>query len=158
MNQNVNHVDHVVWASHPETLLENMARLSELTGQQLMGPYDRPDIGARICLSWEGGIELVSPLDVVTPMADALRNHLSIKGEGLFAVIFGVPDIMDARARADKIGYQTSDIIESTGSEPWCHKTAVMKESVVGTFMGSLFLYGEILYNDGVFITKTASA
>jgi hypothetical protein len=153
MNQNINHVDHVIWASYPETLVENVARLAELTGRPLQGPYERRDVGVSVYLSWEGGIEILSPLDVETPTADALRSHLDTKGEGLFAIVFGVPDIAEARTRAERLGYQPGDQVENRGDAPWEDKTEVMKEVVVGNFMNSLFIFGEIVFKDGIFVT-----
>jgi hypothetical protein len=153
MNQNINHVDHVIWISPIENLMANVAQLSELTNHKFDGPFDREELGVRSCLSWEGGIEILAPLDIATPLADRIREHLATKGEGLFAIVFGVPDIMAAKARADRLGYRTSDLVENRGDEPWGHKTAAMKESMVGDFMNSLFIFGEIVYQDGVFIT-----
>ena len=62
MNQNINHVDHVLWVSHLKNQEANVARLSELTNQQFDGPVSRPDVGLRVYLSWEGGLEIVAPL------------------------------------------------------------------------------------------------
>jgi hypothetical protein len=154
MNQNINHVNHVIWVSQPDNQAANVARLSKLTNQQFDGPYERPDVGVRAYLSWEGGLEILSPLDVVTPVAESLRGHLAARGEGLFGIVFGVPDITAAKARADRLGYQTTPLTENLGDEPWRHKTVVMKESVVGSFMNSLFIFGEIVYKDGIFITN----
>jgi hypothetical protein len=154
MNQNINHVDHVLWVSHLKNQEANVARLSELTNQQFDGPVSRPDVGLRVYLSWEGGLEIVAPLDVDTPIANSLRDHLTKKGEGLFGVVFGVPDIDAARARAERLGYKTGELVENLGDEPWKDKNVVMKESVVGEFMNSLFVFGEIVFRDGVFITQ----
>jgi hypothetical protein len=154
MNQNVNHLDHVLWLCRLENIEHYVGKLSALTGRSFHGPVDRADLGARVFISWEGGLEIIAPLDMDTPFTAQCRARLGQNGEGLWTVVFGVPDIQEARARAERLGYQTSDLIENPEDAPWQHQTKVMKESVVGEFMNSIFVFGEIEYADGVFQTQ----
>lgn len=153
MNQNVNHMDHVLWLCRLENIESYVKELSALTGRSFHGPVDRADLGARVFISWEGGLEIIAPLDMDTPFTTQCRARLEQKGEGLWTVVFGVPDIGQARARAERLGYQTSDLIENPPDAPWQHQTRVMKESVVGEFMNTGFVFGEIEYEAGVFVT-----
>jgi len=61
-------------------------------------------------------------------------------------VIFGVADIDVARERAIKLGYSVSPLIENAGHEPYIGETEVMKEVMVGDFMNSILVFGEIRY------------
>lgn len=154
MNQNINHVDHIVWVSHLENLEANVAKLEQLARVKLRGPFDRTDLGMRVCVSFEGGVEILAPLDGIdTVMSRFCRDALEKKGEGMFAIVYGVPDIMEARENAARLGYTPGPILECVGGEPWETDIGKFKESVICEFMNTLFVYGEIDYPDGVFIT-----
>jgi hypothetical protein len=158
MNQNVNHVDHIVWASYPQNLEANVRRLEELTKSVLDGPFDRVDLGMRVCVSFASGVEIISPLEGLdTPMTRRLWSFLEKQGESMFCVVFGVPDIEEARQRARKMGYEPGVLLTHVGSEPWVHKTEKFLESVVGDFMGTMFAFGEIEYANGVFMTQKSA-
>lgn len=154
MNQNINHVDHIVWVSHLENLEANVAKLEALTRVKLHGPFDRTDQGMRVCVSFEGGVEILAPLDGYdTVMSRHCRAWLEKSGEGMFAVVFGVRDIMEAREHAARLGYTPGPLLECVGGEPWATDLGKFQESVICEFMNILFVYGEIDYPDGVFIT-----
>lgn len=157
LKQNINHVDHIVWVSRPETMAENVRKLSALTRCEMHGPFDRTDQGLRVCVSFTGGVEIVAPIDGIdTVMTRFLRDFLDKRDEGLMFCIFGVPDIMEAREHAASLGYVPGPLLQSVGGEPWAHELAKFKESVICEFMNSYFVYGEIDYPDGVFITTMA--
>lgn len=150
MDQNFNRVDHVIWACRAENQVAYIKKLSALTKHVFDGPHERPDVGVRTYLSWEGGLQILAPMDVDTLFACAMREHLETKGEGLYGVVFGVPDIEEAKLRAVELGYQPSDTIRNNGDEPWASKTEKMEEAIVGDFINSIFIFGEITYRDGV--------
>ena len=154
MNQNINHVDHIMWMVHFKNQEVYVRQLSELFKVKFDGPFMRPDMGLCSWLTWEGGLEVLAPLDDDTPAANQLREELQQKGEGFWGMAFGVPHIQRAREHALRLGYQASDIIENTGSEPWHHKTQTMKEVIIGDFLGVKLIFGEIVYRDGIFQTQ----
>jgi hypothetical protein len=153
MNQNVNHVDHVVWVAEPDNHQKFVDKLSALFDVEFEGPFERADVGMAVSVSWGGGLEVVSPAGPGM-LHEQLRDHLANRGESVFAVVFGVPDIEKARAHAESLGYQTSPLLESIGGEPWGHQLLSLKESAIGEFAGTLLLFGEITYPDGVFRTQ----
>jgi hypothetical protein len=153
MNQNVNHVDHVVWVAEPDNHQRFVDKLSALFDVEFEGPFERTDMGITVSVSWGGGLEVVSP-GATGPFSEKARNHLDSRGESVFAMIFGIPDIEKARARAESLGYQTSPVIENMGGEPWGHQLLSFKESAIEEFAGTLLLFGEITYPDGVFRTQ----
>ncbi|WP_072807465.1 hypothetical protein [Rhodococcoides yunnanense] len=151
MKQNVNHVDHVVWVAHLDSQAAHADKLGALAGQSLEGPFDRTDLGVRIYMSWETGLEILSPL----PNYDSDFNRMLVaalaeRGEGVLAVVFGVPDLEEARERARLAGYSPGDPIATAGDAPWDRKTSKFAESFVGDFLGSYFIYGEIAYAPGI--------
>lgn len=151
MDQNVNHVDHVIWACWLEELSGYVDRLSAVTGVAFDGPWDKVNLGIRVYISWEAGLEIIAPLEPSEiAFAQKLAEHLRARGSGIYAIVFGVRDISLARRRALDLGYEPSAVIEQLGDEPWFDKTVTMKEVLVGDFMQSLLIFGEITYPPGV--------
>lgn len=151
MKQNVNHVDHVVWIAHLDTQAAHAKKLGTLAGQPLEGPFDRTDLGVRIYMSWETGLEILSPLpEHDSEFQRMLVAALADRGEGVMAVVFGVPDLQEARERARLAGHESGEPITTSGGAPWATKTPKFEESFVGDFLGSYFIYGEIVYAPGI--------
>jgi hypothetical protein len=159
VNQNVNHVDHVIWVCRPENQLAYVQNLAVLTTREFQGPFYRTDMAICVYLSWGGGLEIIAPLDEDNPVANHMREHIEKNGEGLFGVVFGVPDIEAAMSRAAEIGYrEQSEILVNTGQEQWHKILHEMKEVRVGDFMNSLFIFGQIEYEDGIFTTRKSDS
>ena len=154
MAQNLKHVDHVLWVCRAENQERYVEQLAELTEAEFRGPLERDDLGVRIYISLSSGLEVVSPLKINTGHSQLLEDHLAIRGEGLFGVVFGVSDIDKARDRAISLGYEVSPLIENSGDEEHAKETDVMKEVLVGDFMNSVFLFGEIRYAKGILQTS----
>jgi catechol 2,3-dioxygenase-like lactoylglutathione lyase family enzyme len=56
-------------------------------------------LGLQVAMSWDAGIELVSPL----PNRDSIVKHiLETRGEGIIAVIFNLDDVDQARQAAEE--------------------------------------------------------
>lgn len=81
---------------------------SELLGAKFhdVGVVDK--FGIRALVSWDGGLEIVSP---VTEDSDAAR-FLRDKGEGVYNVIFNVDDADQAASRAKALGVRQTGVIE----------------------------------------------
>ena len=146
MRQNINRVDHVVWLSQLQNQDANVRKLSELCNLDFGESYSNHHLGVRIYLSWEAGLEIIAPLGQEAPFAIQLHDHLARRGEGFFAVIFGVDDIVKARERTAALNYQVGDVLQLVGDEPFARKTEVMKEIFVGEFMRTVMIFGEIVY------------
>jgi hypothetical protein len=150
MAQNTKRVDHVFWMCKLENQERYVRQLAAICDTEFHGPVDRPDLGTRIYISWQSGLEVIAPLEETTIYSKSLKEQLAARGEGLLGVIFGVADIELARARAIKLGYSVSPLIENAGHEPYINETEVMKEIMVGDFMNSVLVFGEIRYAKGV--------
>jgi hypothetical protein len=153
MGQNVNHVDHVVWITHLRNQENRVRELGAMFNADFLGPRDFPDMGMRIYVSWESGLEVVAPLDDRTPQADELRKRLQERGEGFLAIVFGVRNIKAAREHVQKLGYTPSEIIEY--QKPWGNKLTTFKEAIFTEFLGTVMALGEIVYADGVIGTRS---
>jgi hypothetical protein len=164
MRQFLNHVDHVAWVCHIENLERYAKQLSALANVEMMGPFVREDLGLSVYISYEGGLEIVAPLDGVhNEFNSPLRDRLAEKGEGIFVVILGVPSLDTAVKRARDLGYEPGPELAAVDAAngrlpPWMHQHSVMRESVVGDFMNSWFAFGEIHYVDGVIKTVEPKA
>jgi len=67
-------------------------------------PYVPAGVGLRIAISWESGLELITPHGD-EGYAGPIRQHLAAKGEGMFGLIYRVGDIGEAERRAAAAGY-----------------------------------------------------
>jgi 4-hydroxyphenylpyruvate dioxygenase-like putative hemolysin len=74
------------------------------------GVVDR--FGVRAMLSWEAGIELVSPTTSKGDVASFMKKN----GEGIYAVVFNVDDADQAAERARALGVRIKDTIEMSQS------------------------------------------
>jgi hypothetical protein len=94
-------VTHAIFVCALARLDATVARLADaLDVHDWDGPADLPYLGLRNAISHSAGLELVAPLDDTSPLAE----HLQVHGEGLFGVVFGVPDLATALARAARNG------------------------------------------------------
>ena len=90
-------VHHVVWCIEPENLERVRAFWEQVIGVPLED-LDLPDLGLRILISWEGGVEIMTPAYAKGAMADAARAFLAERGEGVYSVVYGVRNIEDVAA------------------------------------------------------------
>jgi methylmalonyl-CoA/ethylmalonyl-CoA epimerase len=68
-------------------------------------PAELTELGLRIGLDWERGIELISPLPESTgPVADSVRAFLDDGGDGVYTVVIRVPGASAAESVAERYG------------------------------------------------------
>ncbi|HKX80277.1 MAG TPA: hypothetical protein VJM34_17330 [Novosphingobium sp.] len=147
MKKLVNHVDHVAWISRPENLDANVAELERLSGATLARSDSR--MGITVCISWEAGLEVIAPTGEETPINKELREYLETRGEGVYAVIFGVADIEAHKRRLEALGLKVGPEV---GGGPSASSGArvVVRERRVKQVMNSWFVLGDIDYADDV--------
>ena len=74
--------------------------------------------GLRASLSYDAGIEIVSPLPgAESPRAKALAQALETHGEGLHTVIFSVDNVEEGRRKAEEMGIGVTGKIEFDKAE-----------------------------------------
>jgi hypothetical protein len=148
MKKFINHVDHVAWICRYENVEEHVARLETLSGVTLQR-FERTEYGLYICANWESGLELLSPLPERTAFNGPLYDHLDAHGEGVYAVVFGVPDLEKHKDYLAAKGIEAGPEVDDHVDSPWHHKM-VLRERHAGMFMSSCFVLGQIDYGDDV--------
>jgi hypothetical protein len=149
MQKFTNHVDHVAWISRPENLEANVAQLELLSGGAKLTRFDRQDMGFSMCISWEAGLEVVAPMERRTDFNQMLWDWLDTRGEGVFAVVFGVRDLEAHKARLEKLGIEVGPLLDDHPDSPW-HDKLVLWERMAGMAMNTGFILGDIDYADGL--------
>jgi 4-hydroxyphenylpyruvate dioxygenase-like putative hemolysin len=68
-------------------------------------PAELTELGLRINLDWDRGIEIISPLSGSTePVAASVAEFLDTKGDGIYTVVLQVPEAAAAEAVTDRFG------------------------------------------------------
>ena len=62
---------------------------------------DAEALGVRVAMSWDAGIELVSP---IPERESIIKQIIDTRGEGVLGVVFNVDDVDQAKEVADKRG------------------------------------------------------
>jgi hypothetical protein len=144
-----NHVDHVAWISRPENIEANVAMLEKMADAKLTR-FDRHDMGFSMFISWEAGLEVVTPMpEAMTEFAQMLRDWLDARGEGVMSVVFGVKDLDKHKARLEGQGFAVGELLDDHPSSPW-HDKLVLWERPVDVVMNTTFILGDIDYADDV--------
>jgi len=95
----------VVFAVTPEQLPEAIQLFSELGFR--FQTIELEDVGLRVLLDWDGGIELVTPLSSQADGDNAVANFLQQNGPGVYSVVIRVGDAPAAEQVAQRYGAQT---------------------------------------------------
>ena len=98
-------VHHVVFAVPPEQLPEAVQFFSELGFR--FQDIAVEDVGLRVLLDWDGGLELVTPLSPGADGAAAVTDFLQQNGPGVYSVVIRVGDAPAAEQVAQRYGAQT---------------------------------------------------
>jgi hypothetical protein len=64
------------------------------------------DLGIRVLIDWEAGIELISPLPEAGELALAFTTFLEDRGEGLYSLAMSVDEVDGPEAIARRYGAQ----------------------------------------------------
>ncbi|KAJ9643312.1 hypothetical protein H2204_002208 [Knufia peltigerae] len=103
--QNVQRIDHVAYVFYKENIPSVIETLSNAFGiTDWDGPAEMEAFGILQAQSVSAGIEVLAPLDPSD--GSQFSQHLREKGEGFFALIFGVADLRRSAEAATKKGIQ----------------------------------------------------
>lgn len=95
-----NGVQRVVMVYRPENFqsaLEEFRNVLNIT--DFDGPHDLPALGLRVALSWDTGVEIITPM-AQGPYVESMWEILKTKGEGIFNLVYQVDDLSRAEQRA----------------------------------------------------------
>jgi len=148
MKKFINHIDHITWASYLDSFEDNVARMEEATEIKLQ-PFDNEELGFRMYLSWEAGIEIMAPLPYRTEFNTPIHEFLEKCGEGVYAVVFGVRDLEATRERLEKLGYFIGPRMGEEDASVWDGKL-ILRERIGPQIMNSWLVLGELNYRDDV--------
>jgi 4-hydroxyphenylpyruvate dioxygenase-like putative hemolysin len=98
-------VHHVVFAVPREQLSETAQFFSELGFR--FQTVELEDVGLRVLLDWDGGLELVTPLSAAADGTGEVEQFLQQHGPGVYSVVIRVGDASAAEQVAQRYGAQT---------------------------------------------------
>jgi predicted enzyme related to lactoylglutathione lyase len=98
-----NRVHHVVWCVRPESLPRVRRFWEEAIGLPVQD-LDLPELGIHVLISWQGGIEIISPVYETGLLVEPARGFLATHGEGVYTVVFDVAALDDVVSRISRQG------------------------------------------------------
>jgi len=98
-------VHHVVFAVPQEQLRETEQFFSELGFR--FQTIELDDVGLRVLLDWDGGLELVTPLSSATDGTGEVAQFLQRNGPGVYSVVIRVGNASAAEQVAQRYGART---------------------------------------------------
>jgi hypothetical protein len=107
-------VDHVVWCVRRESLPE-LERYWTDALQVPLASFQINDLGIRVLMSWDAGVEIIAPAEEPGSFTAALNDFLNAKGEGVFSTVYEVDDLNAAVQQAKAAGAEVTfeDVIEA---------------------------------------------
>ena len=115
MSNDRSRIHHVVGLVRPDNFNNAIAQLSQALRTAFYGPFDKPDVGLRVAISMDAGIELV------TPQGDSEENRfralLDERGEHWMSIVVGVRDLDDVCSRLGELGHQPLQILRNLTDE-----------------------------------------
>ena len=104
MRKQINHVSHVCFVFKKENLVIAMKKFQDAFNiTDWDGPQEFPAFGVVQAQSVSAGIEIMAPLD---DGDNPFAEHIRQKGEGFFALIYGVEDLHKAAKMAQEKGIE----------------------------------------------------
>jgi 4-hydroxyphenylpyruvate dioxygenase-like putative hemolysin len=95
----------VVFAT-PQEQLSGMAQFFSDLGFRFQ-TIELDDVGLRVLLDWDGGLELVTPLSSEADGDNAVAQFLQQNGPGVYSVVIRVGDASAAEQVAQRYGART---------------------------------------------------
>jgi hypothetical protein len=104
-------VHHVVGLVRPENFHSAISRMSQSLRTPFYGPFDRPDVGLRVAISMDAGIELVTPLSATED--NPFNTALVARGERWMSVVVAVRDLEDVCDRLGELGHEPQNTLRN---------------------------------------------
>jgi len=143
LQQPVNRVSHVVYCFRPENFDAAVAFATEVLGARLEDS-SRPELGLRIMVSLESGLELISPDSSLGPAPERFTRFLADHGEGVYDVVYGVRDLDETAAKAAAFGVGVTHRGSFADLPPWKGRFDVLDEAHLEPHLGMQLTLGRI--------------
>ena len=143
MQQPIDRVSHVVYCLEAEHLDRAAEFFSEVAGA-LFEDLSRPELGLRVMVDFERGLELIAPAPELGPVAERFLEHLKNNGEGLYDVVYGVRDLDETAERARAFGLGVTHRASFAEVPPWKGRFRALEELHLEQFLGLKVTFGRI--------------
>lgn len=143
LQQPVNRVSHVVYCLRPENLERAATFLADALGATFEDS-SRPELGLRILISLESGLELIAPDATIGPAPARFTDFLEHHGEGVYDVVYGVRDLDETIARAAAHGIGVTHRGSFADLPPWQGRMDVLDEAHLEPVFGMHLTLGRI--------------
>jgi predicted enzyme related to lactoylglutathione lyase len=143
VQQPKNRVSHVVYCFRPENIDRAMQFLSDVLGATFEDS-SRPELGLRIYISLENGLELIAPSPDVGVVAERFTRFLDEHGEGVYNIVYGVEDLDETIERAKPFGVDVTHRSSFAHLPPWQGRFDVLDEAHFEPFLGMKITLGRI--------------
>src|SRR5262245_51058943 len=128
LQQPINRVSHVVYCLRAE----NLDRVVEFFTEALGARFEdssRPELGLRIQIALESGIELIAPDPSLGPSPQRFTDHLAQRGEGVYDVVYGVRDLDETISKAARFDVGVTHRGSFADVPPWQGRMTVFDEA-----------------------------
>jgi hypothetical protein len=142
LQQPINRVSHVVYCVRAENLGPVVTFFRALGAQ--FEDSSRPELGLRIMISLESGIELIAPSPDLGPTPARFTDFLEQRGEGVYDVVYGVADLDETVAAVAAVGIGTTHRGSFADAPPWQGRFDVFDEAHLETRHGVTVTLGQI--------------
>lgn len=127
---------HVVFAIAPQRH-DDVAQLFTELGFSLE-PVELAELGLRVSLDWNRGIELMSPLpESAATVAGFVNEFLDKSGDGIYTVVIRVPGASSAEAIAERYGAITRFQQSFEGDGSYLHEVDLSVLGLPLTFLST---------------------
>ena len=147
MRQPIDRVSHVVFCVRSENLERASAFWRESLGVQFEDA-SRPELGLRIFVSFENGIELIAPCPELGPTPARFTEFLETRGEGIYDIVYGVRDLDAAVEAAEVFGVRVTHRGSFADVPPWQGRFAHLDEAHLEPVCGMTVTLGRIEPHD----------
>lgn len=143
LRQPIDRVSHVVYCLRPENLDRAAAFLADALGARFEDS-SRPELGLRILISLESGLELISPDPSLGTTPARFVDFLERHGEGVYDVVYGVRDLDETIAKASAHGVGVTHRGSFANLPPWEGRMDVLDEAHLEPVFGMNLTLGRI--------------
>jgi hypothetical protein len=143
VQQPKNRVSHVVYCFRPENFDKAAEFLTNVLGAKFEDS-SRPELGLRILISLENGLELISPSPDIGPVGERFTKFLDEHGEGVYNIVYGVADLDETSERAKPYGVNVTHRSSFADLPPWQGRFDVLDEAHLEPYHGLKITLGRI--------------